>query len=194
MNFWAPKMPLLDARDAQTRYYVIWYFMPIFIFSTLRIFYVKIAPSEGEGEGGRNILSCDRAQKCHVSNQFFTLLHSVCILNKLQILTKTLPAVMRQETATRLPGWHTLLEQSRVWRKCSWPRRPSQTPTSSQRPRPSVFMAISGLFLVNDLQTPSQKEPTITFIRHTFQNILRRKKKLYTKVFFFLTSDIFADR
>ena len=35
------------------------------------------------------------------------------------------------------------------------------------------------------LSSPLQKEPTITFIEHTFQNILRRKKKMYRANFFF---------
>ena len=43
----------------------------------------------------------------------------------------------------------------------------------------------SGLFLVNDLHLPPQKKPTITFIEHMFQNILRRKEKLYKGNFFF---------
>ena len=51
LSFRAPKTPLLDA---QTRYDVIGSFQHIFSFSTLRIFYVKMANSEG---GGLHILS-----------------------------------------------------------------------------------------------------------------------------------------
>ena len=42
-NFWAPKTPLMDTRSAQTRYDATLNF----IFSILRIFYVKMATSEG---------------------------------------------------------------------------------------------------------------------------------------------------
>ena len=41
LNFWTP---------AQMRYDLIWNFTPISIFSTLRIFYVKLATSEAGGE------------------------------------------------------------------------------------------------------------------------------------------------
>ena len=41
----------LGACDAQTQYSVIWNFTHIVFFSTLRIFYVEMATSEG-GEGG----------------------------------------------------------------------------------------------------------------------------------------------
>ena len=54
LNFWAPKTSILDARGAQTRYDVTWKFTPIFIFNTLRIFYVKMVTSEG-GKGARFI-------------------------------------------------------------------------------------------------------------------------------------------
>ena len=58
LSFWAPKTPLLDA---QMRHDVIWNFSPIFIFSTLRIFYVKMDTSEWGGEegGGLHILSSE---------------------------------------------------------------------------------------------------------------------------------------
>ena len=49
MNFWTPKTPLYDPHNAQARYDVIWNFQHIFSFSTLRIFYVKMATSEREG-------------------------------------------------------------------------------------------------------------------------------------------------
>ena len=58
--FWgAQTWACLGACGAQTRYDVIGYFTPIFIFSSLSIFYVKIATSEWEG-GGLHILSSDR--------------------------------------------------------------------------------------------------------------------------------------
>ena len=44
--FRRPKRPQRpNARSAQTRYDVIWNFTPIYILSTLRIFYVKMAIS-----------------------------------------------------------------------------------------------------------------------------------------------------
>ena len=46
LNFWAPKTPFLGS---QTRYDVIWNFTPIFIFSSLRILYVKMTTSEVGG-------------------------------------------------------------------------------------------------------------------------------------------------
>ena len=51
LNFWVFKTPLLNAHSAQTRYDVVWNFMPIFRFSTLHISYVKMATSQG-GRGG----------------------------------------------------------------------------------------------------------------------------------------------
>ena len=51
-------MSLLVTRGTQTQYDMIWNFTTIFIFSTLRIFYAKMATSEG---GGPHILSWDRA-------------------------------------------------------------------------------------------------------------------------------------
>ena len=49
-NFLAPKTSLLDARSAETRY-VIWSFTSNFIFSPLRIFYVKSPPPTSGGGG-----------------------------------------------------------------------------------------------------------------------------------------------
>ena len=54
LNLMASKTPLLDARDAQTRYDLIWNFTPIFIFSSLHIFYVKMVTSD---EGRRVYIS-----------------------------------------------------------------------------------------------------------------------------------------
>ena len=51
LNFWAPKTPLLDTHSAQMRYDVIWHFQHIFSFSTLHIFYVQTATSDGGVEG-----------------------------------------------------------------------------------------------------------------------------------------------
>ena len=47
-EFLGAKNVFIDARGAQTQYDVVWYFTPIFIFSALHIFYIKIATSEGE--------------------------------------------------------------------------------------------------------------------------------------------------
>ena len=54
-----PKTTLLATRGAQTRYDVTWNFAPIIFFSSLRIFYAKMA--NFEGGRGLHILSCDRA-------------------------------------------------------------------------------------------------------------------------------------
>ena len=61
--FGCPKRPIMDGRGAQTRYDVIRNFTLIIFFSTMRIFHVKLANSEGGGAGGGelHILSCDRA-------------------------------------------------------------------------------------------------------------------------------------
>ena len=50
---WALKIPFLDARSVQTRHNVIWNFTLIFILSTLRIFYIKMATTVG----GLHVLS-----------------------------------------------------------------------------------------------------------------------------------------
>ena len=51
-----------------------------------------------------------------------------------------------------------------------------------------------GPVLNNDPQTPSpQKESTIRFIEHTFQNILRRKKKFIVEFFFFNVRTFFRN-
>ena len=47
--------------SAQTRYDVIWYFAPIFIFCTLRIFYIKMASSQRGG--GLHILTWETPAK-----------------------------------------------------------------------------------------------------------------------------------
>ena len=45
-----------------------------------------------------------------------------------------------------------------------------------------------GPVLVNDPQTPPppQKEPTVSFYEHTFQTIIRRKKKIIKEIFRYL--------
>ena len=44
-----PKTPLLDVHSARTRYDVVWNFTPLFIFSTLRIFCIMMATTQGGG-------------------------------------------------------------------------------------------------------------------------------------------------
>ena len=59
LNFWGAVWTCLGACGAQTRYDVIWNFVPIIFCRSLRIFYVNMATSEGGG--GLQIFNCDRA-------------------------------------------------------------------------------------------------------------------------------------
>ena len=47
LNFWVPKTPLFLRHSTQTQYDAILNFTPIFCFSTLCTFYVKMATSQG---------------------------------------------------------------------------------------------------------------------------------------------------
>ena len=106
--FSAPKTNFLDARGGQTRFDLLWNFTPIIFFSSLRIFYVKMATSEMGG-----ILSCDRIQFCDKKN-CDRVLH---ILNCDRVVKMCVETTLNLHVSPNIKSWKKYIS---VWKKKCW--------------------------------------------------------------------------